>query len=252
MRIFHVLLLILIVSLWSCEKEDVSWNLPRTNDLDSLQNLNSLDPNFPVAKFFSSDTSIQMGSSIDFVSTSLQNPTSFEWTFPGGIASSLNESSANVLYNYIGKYDVNLNVANNYGSDSVNRPNFIEVFYLKSFQDGAWDGWVNNGWSFSNSSTCLDCIYAWQNTSSFPISRSITKTFSNVSLNSKLEFFYYIFSPGGTLKVKVNGVDISTYSQYGSNTVSVPLPNLTNFTLTFEATVSSSQTIYLNDIKIRP
>jgi PKD repeat protein len=251
MRIVVFILIILIASLISCTKEDLVWNLPRTNNLDSLQNQNAQDPKFPLAKFSSSDTSVELGSSINFISTSIGNPTSYLWSFTGGAPNSTNQSTANVVYNNIGRYDVNLNVTNEFGSDSILKPNYVEAYYLKSFNNNSWDGWINNGWSFSNSLTCLDCINAWQSAST-PVTYSITKSFNNVSLNSKLEFYYYIYSPSGTLKVKVNGVEVWSQSGYGSNTISVQMPSLSSFTLTFETTVSNTQSIYLNDIKIRP
>jgi PKD repeat protein len=251
MRIFVSLLIILIASLISCNKEDLVWNLPRTNTIDSLQNQNAQDPKFPLAKFSSSDTSVEIGSSINFISTAFGNPTSYLWSFAGGVPNSANQSTANVVYNNIGKYDVNLNVTNEFGSDSILKPNYVEAYYLKSFNNSSWDGWINNGWSFNSSPTCLGCIYAWQSQLT-PVTYTITKSFDNVSLNSKLEFYYYIYSPSGTLKVKVNGVEVWSHSQNGSNTISVQIPGLSSFTLTFEATVSNTQSIYLNNIKIRP
>ena len=236
----------------SCNKEDFVWNLSRKNNIDSLQNENPNNPQWPVAKFICSNTSVPIGSSITFISTSTQNPTTYNWAFPGGTPSSSNQNSTSILYNSIGKFDVSLLVTNSNGSDSVIKPNYIEAYYLKSFNNGSWDGWSNSGWNFSSSPTCSGCIYAWQNSSSIPISYTISKSFSNVSLNSTLEFYYYIYSPGGTLKVKVNGVDVWSNSGYGSNSISVQLPSLSNFTLTFEALVGYTQSIYLNDLKIRP
>jgi len=252
MKKFFFLLTIIITTLMSCNKEDFVWNLSRKNNIDSLQNENPNNPQWPVAKFICSNTSVPIGSSITFISTSTQNPTTYNWAFPGGTPSSSNQNSTSILYNSIGKFDVSLLVTNSNGSDSVIKPNYIEAYYLKSFNNGSWDGWSNSGWNFSSSPTCSGCIYAWQNSSSIPISYTISKSFSNVSLNSTLEFYYYIYSPGGTLKVKVNGVDVWSNSGYGSNSISVQLPSLSNFTLTFEALVGYTQSIYLNDLKIRP
>ncbi len=240
-----------MTALMSCTKEGLVWNLPRTNDLDSSQNQNSHDPKLPVAKFISSETSIPLGSSVSFINTSLGNPYSYNWTFSGGTPNSSNQISTNVVYDNIGKYDVNLKVTNEFGSDSLFKTNYIEAYYLKSFNNNSWDGWLNNGWSFSGSQTCSGCIYAWQ-TGVTPMTYSISKSFSNVSLNATLEFFYNIYSPSGLLKVKVDGVEVWSNAQYGSNNVSIPLPNLANFSLSFEATISNTQSIYLNDIKIRP
>ena len=243
-----VSLMMLVVS---CTKEDLVWNLPRTNTVDSLQNQNPLNPDLPVARFSSSDTSVPIGSSINFLSTSLGNPTSYLWTFDGGVPSNTNQGSASVEYNAIGKYDVSLKVSNQFGSDSILKTSFIEAFYLKSFGNNSWDGWSNSGWSFTSSLTCPGCIYAWESAPT-PSTNTISKLFNNVPVGAKLEFYYYVYSPSGILKAKVNGVEVWSTSQYGSNFVSIPLPSLSSFNLSFEATVGNAQTVYLNDIKIRP
>lgn len=251
MKLFIPVFICLVTFLVSCTKEDFAWDLPRNNSVDSLQNQNPLGPDFPVAKFSSSDSSVPIGSSVNFISTSIGNPTSYLWMFDGGSPSSTNQGSAIVVYNTIGNYDVKLKVSNQFGTDSILKTSFIEAFYLKSFGNNSWDGWTNNGWSFTSSLTCPGCIYAWE-TSTTPVTNTITKSFSNIPVGAKLEFYYYIYSPSGTLKAKVNGVEVWSNYQYGSNIVSIPLPSLSSFNLSFEATVSNAQTVYLNDIKIKP
>lgn len=236
----------------SCSKEDLAWDLPRINELDSLQNTNPNGSQIPLAKFVVSNSSIPIGSSVTFVSTSTQNPNYIEWNFEGGSPISSLESSPVVTYNQIGKYDVRLMVSNGFGSDSIIKVDFIEAYYQKLFDNGQWDGWINDGWLFSSSQNCEGCIFAWQNSSSNPITYSIDKDFTNIPSNCALEFFFYVYSPSGTLRVKVNGAEIWNNSGYGSNIAHIPLPSLSNFNLSIEATVGYTQSIYLNDIKIRP
>ena len=252
MRKYFFLLFIYIIFLTGCDKSDLVWDLPRTNTLDTLKNENINDPKYPIARFISSSTSIPLGSSISFVSTSTQNPTSYNWTFPGGTPTTSIQNSPTITYNNIGKYEVRLMVSNNYGSDVIVKPNYIEVYYFKSFKNQVLEGWSNNGWSFANTPTCLGCIYAWQNSSSNPIAYTISRSFSNIPTNSTLEFYYKINSPGGTLRAKINGATVWNISGFGSNKISIQLPNLSNFNLAFEALVGNTQSIYLNDIKIKP
>lgn len=243
---------ILIIALQGCDKDDFSWNLPRTNPMDSLQNQNPNNPKWPVASFSASSHIIPLNGIVSFLNTSTQNPTSSFWNFPGGSPATSVESSPSVQYNTIGKFDVKLTVSNNSGVDSITKNDYIEVYYLKSFANSQWDGWINNGWNFSSSPTCLGCIYAWQNTSNNPITYTISKSFSDIPQGCFLEFYYNIYSPGGTIKVKINNVEIWSSSGNGSGNPVVQLPSISNFTLSFEAIIAETQTIYLNDIKIKP
>jgi PKD repeat protein len=245
-----MMFLFAVLFLTACDKEYTSWDLPRKNPADTLDNAS--DVNVAVANFVSSAVSVPLGTAVDFVSVSLYNPTSFNWSFEGGNPVSSTNMSQNVVYNTIGKYDVGLTVENEFGRDSITKTDFIESYFYKSFANNAWDGWSNNGWTFSTSNTCTDCIYAWQNTSNNPQSYTITKSFSNVPSGATLEFYYNIYSPAGTLKVKSNSTQIWSTSGYGSSTASVSLPVSGSFTLTFEALVGNTNSIYLNDIKIRP
>jgi PKD repeat protein len=239
---------IVILIINSCNKIDITWELSRKNKLDTLCNENPLNPNLPVAIINASSRVVKMGSVVTFTSNSINNPSIFNWSFPGGNSVSFSRISENVQYISIGRYDVKLKVGNPYGSDSVIKKNYVEANYTKSFSEKTWDGWINNGWSFSNSGNIL----AWQNNSNTPLSFVIKKTFSNVATNPKLNFFYNIYSPAGSLVVKVNNIEVWNQSGYGSNTASVQLPVTSDFVLEFEATVGYTQSIYLNNITITP
>jgi PKD repeat protein len=247
------IIVVLIATLFcftACEKEYASWDLPRNNPADTLDNPEEARP--PVANFLSSAVSAPIGTNIDFVNLSLYSTDSLTWTFEGGNPSISTNTSPVVTYNSIGKYDVGLKVINEFGSDSVVKTDFIESFYLKNFANNEWDGWSNNGWSFTTSNNCYGCILAWQNSTNTPQNYSISRSFSNVPAGATLEFYYYIYSPAGGLKVKVNGGQIWSASGYGQNTVSIPLSNSGSINLTFEAATGYANSIFLNDIKIRP
>ncbi len=247
-----LLFVFIVMALNSCDDAVLSWNLSRKNDIDTLQNINGNDPNIPVASFLASNKSVPVGSTITFINTSSKNPSSTYWNFQDGLPLVSTKSSPTVVYNRVGRFDVKLKVENSYGSDSITKLGYVESYYYKSFNNGQWDGWSNNGWEFSSSPTCKGCIYAWQNSSGSAISMSISKEFNNVLPNSNLEFYYYIYSPGGTLKIKVNGVELWSADGYGSGRPAIKMPPLTDFTLTFDAEIRETQTIYINDIMIRP
>jgi len=245
----HICIIFLMVS---CDKEDLVWELPRKNDLDSLQNLHPVDSRAPVANFTTSSRLVRSGENTRFINSSSQNPTSFAWQFPGGNPSSSTDENPSVSYLGIGRYDVTLSVSNAYGYDSKISKGFVESYYHKSFSNNSWDGWLSNGWAFSSSGACPDCISAWQNSSNSVIPFTLTRSFSNVSNNARLEFYYFIYSPGGTVRAKINNITVFNSMGFGSGIASVPLGNNANFTVTIEALVGYTQSIFVNDIKILP
>lgn len=64
---------------------------------------------------------------VQFTSASTGNPSSFNWTFPGGNPSSSTEANPLVTYAEAGVYDVTLEVSNASGSDTEIEANLIEI-----------------------------------------------------------------------------------------------------------------------------
>lgn len=235
----------------SCEKLELRWNLPRSNQNDLARNINSNGRDWPLARFSVTKSEVAVGESIQFNSLSTGNPDNFEWRFIGGSPSSSIKSEESVSYNNIGAFDVFLKVKNNFGLDSILKTKVVKTYYLKNFSNFSLDGWSGNNWFFSTSPTCPGCIYAWENTSGSASVFQLSKSFNTYSELNDLEFYYNIFSPGGTLRVLINGIEIWSDSGYGSDTVKLNLPTLKSFNITFQAEVGYTQTIYLNNIKIK-
>ncbi len=125
----------------SCNFNDVSPNIitvsPVTGDIDIPPDNNSNtavaatqvgDPTIlvedyctpPIADFFNNDTIICVGTCIDFIDESLNNPTNWEWSFPGGTPSASNsQNPQNICYNTPGTYEVQLIVSNSIGADTA-------------------------------------------------------------------------------------------------------------------------------------
>lgn len=77
----------------------------------------SNDP--PTANFNTSSNTACSGGQLDFYDASANGPTSWAWTFEGGVpATSSNASPQNITYNNPGTYDVTLTVNNDGGSDT--------------------------------------------------------------------------------------------------------------------------------------
>lgn len=74
----------------------------------------------PVAAFSASDTTFCAGNCINFTDLSSNSPTTWSWTFPGGIpASSTLQNPSNICFNTPGNYTVQLTASNMYGSSTT-------------------------------------------------------------------------------------------------------------------------------------
>ena len=83
--------------------------------------------NPPVADFTGTPTTVEEGGTVSFTDQSLNNPTSWSWSFPGGTPSTSTEQNPVITYNTAGTYDVTLTVTNSAGSDSKTITGYITV-----------------------------------------------------------------------------------------------------------------------------
>ncbi len=81
----------------------------------------------PLASFTASPTSGCGPLTVQFTSTSLGNPTSYAWQFPGGTPDTSSAQNPTVIYNAPGNYNVTLTVTNPLGSHTLTQNNFIQV-----------------------------------------------------------------------------------------------------------------------------
>ncbi len=109
----------------------------------------------PQINFAASDTDVCQKFCIDFFDSSSNNPTSWEWSFPGGTpSSSTDQNPGNICYNNPGIYDVTLVTTNSSGSDTLTLTNYITVFTTPPFPTITQNG---NTLTCSNASS-----YQWQ------------------------------------------------------------------------------------------
>ncbi|RMG91157.1 MAG: PKD domain-containing protein, partial [Chloroflexi bacterium] len=95
-----------------------------------LDNINIPAPtsNAPIAEFTANTTTIPAGGSVNFTDLSLNNPTSWSWTFQGGTpGTSSQQNPSGIVYNTPGTYTVSLTVSNAYGNDTETKTNYITV-----------------------------------------------------------------------------------------------------------------------------
>lgn len=106
----------------------------------------------PVADFMASSTSVSEGGTVTFTDLSVNEPTSWAWTFAGGSPASSTAQNPTVTYSTAGTYDVTLVATNSAGSDSEVKTGYITVTSAPStvtlsftdFESG-WGIWTDGG-----------------------------------------------------------------------------------------------------------
>ncbi len=82
----------------------------------------------PIADFTANTTNITVGGNVNFTDLSINNPTSWQWQFQGGIPStSTLQHPGNIVYNAAGSYHVSLTATNAQGSDIETKQYYINV-----------------------------------------------------------------------------------------------------------------------------
>ncbi|MCC7231403.1 MAG: PKD domain-containing protein, partial [Bacteroidia bacterium] len=82
----------------------------------------------PVADFSADSTSVCERSCVNFTDQSLNGATSWVWNFPGGLpATSTSPNPTGICYFTPGSYPVTLIVSNQYGSDTLTLPGYMNI-----------------------------------------------------------------------------------------------------------------------------
>jgi serine protease len=81
----------------------------------------------PIAGFTVSNTSTCAGSPVQFIDQSVNIPTTYSWSFPGGSPATANMPTPVVTYSQPGVYPVSLTVSNPFGSDNITVTDYITV-----------------------------------------------------------------------------------------------------------------------------
>lgn len=90
--------------------------------------------NAPVANFTSNFTSISPFGVINYSDLSTNSPTSWAWSFPGGVpSSSTQQNPTGIVYSSPGCYNVTLIATNAFGSDTLTQTCFITVSTTGTF-----------------------------------------------------------------------------------------------------------------------
>ncbi len=81
----------------------------------------------PVANFTANQTTITAGQQVQFTDLSSNVPTSWSWTFPGGLPASSSAQNPTVTYSTPGTYNVSLTAGNGAGNDGETKNSYIVV-----------------------------------------------------------------------------------------------------------------------------
>ena len=102
------------------------------NYINSLINSSCIAPCVitapPIADFTSDVTSGCEPLVVNYFDLSLNNPTSWNWTFPGGNPATSTDQNPTVIYPNPGVYDAALQVGNSAGANTSTQFNYIEVY----------------------------------------------------------------------------------------------------------------------------
>ncbi|EAY28951.1 GEVED domain-containing protein [Microscilla marina] len=102
-------------------------NAEGTNTLTKTAYITVIDPPAPIAAFTANTTNIQAGDTVTFTDESLNNPTSWAWTFEGGTPATSTEQNPTVTYDQPGFYTVTLTVGNSGGASIIIKKEYIIV-----------------------------------------------------------------------------------------------------------------------------
>ncbi len=81
----------------------------------------------PIPSFSSNNRGGCAGSNVQFTDKSVDNPTAWQWTFPGGNPANSTARNPTVTYSTPGQYQVSLRVSNGQGNNTFTEQNYIYV-----------------------------------------------------------------------------------------------------------------------------
>ncbi len=105
----------------------------------------------PIVSFSADDRQVCPGTTVRFSDESLSNPTSWNWSFPGGDPSSSTEEHPEIFYANPGNYTVTLQASNEIGTNTDTKNSFVNVsnssISKMLYRDFAFD---NDNWQNTN------------------------------------------------------------------------------------------------------
>ncbi len=187
---------------------------------------------------------------VQFLDNSGGNPTSWNWTFPGGTPASSNLQNPIVNYNAEGNYNVTLEISNSAGTDIISLPNFISVDdvpevdanFITNILDVNFTGVANGAdnimWDFGdgNTSTVLSPSHTYSAEGTYNASFTASNQCGSETINLVVEITQFpqagfnAINSIGCADLEVSFLDASS-------------PNATSWNWTFPGGTPSSSTL---------
>jgi PKD repeat protein/subtilisin family serine protease len=133
-------------------------------------------PEKPTVNFAASTTSVTQGQTVTFTDASTNAPTSWSWTFTGGVPASSTDQNPTVTYNTPGTYAVTLNATNQYGTGTFTKTDYITVLSGKpvaDFSASSTDIAAGGTVTFTDASTNNPTSWSWTFAGGTPASSSV-------------------------------------------------------------------------------
>ncbi|PKR82249.1 hypothetical protein CW751_02645 [Brumimicrobium salinarum] len=130
--------------------------------IDNINITGTAINNNPIADLTSNNQQVCEGETVNYTDQSTNNPTSWNWSFPGGSPSSSTSQNPVVTYASSGSYDVTLQVDNASGSDVITYTNHVTVNAEPTISIAATDQTICQG-DNSNLSASGATSYSWDN-----------------------------------------------------------------------------------------
>ena len=207
-----------------------------------LYTLDQLDPSvptcaspYPISALAASDTDVCEKFCVSFFDSSTNNPSSWQWEFPGGDpSSSTSQNPSNICYDIPGVYDVTLITTNSNGSDTLTLPDFITVYDTPPFPDITQVGYTLT--------STFATTYQWQ-LNGIDIPGATNQSYEVLQTG-----FYTVVvgdengcANSATTYVELTGID----NLVEQNLLVLPNPSLGNFTLKW-INGTGLQDVYIN------
>ncbi len=184
----------------------------------------------PVSSFTAAASAGCAPFSAAFTNTSANNPTSFEWQFPGGEPSVSTLANPTVVYENPGSYNVTLITSNLNGNDTITLLNYIQVNTVPAVSFGfsyneTTFNFINTGsgatgfnWNFGdgNTSTQENPVHTYTTEGNFTVNFSATNGCGSVNTSQNISAYNIpgaqVFNNSPTNICKGNWVSFSDAS----------------------------------------
>lgn len=130
----------------------------------------------PIARILVNDDTVCVGSTVQYIDNSTNTPTSWAWSFPGGVPTTSTQQDPTVTYSAAGQYNATLIATNGFGSDTTTITNVVTIQNAApAFTANVTSGCVGLTVQFTDQSTCGATNWQW----SFPGGTPATSTQQN-------------------------------------------------------------------------